>query len=621
MSSSTRPASRATASDTSPSRYVARIDRATGRELDLPILPGELLVQAHRDRHPLDITAQLLASRLAELTGGEWMAREGMRRLRRLGEGVAHALGGMLHDAEVERRALTLLGIGAGPCFRFREVSALTPDEIRDRLAALREGARAALAGLGAGPRFHLLLTGATGFLGKEVLVQALEDPQVAEIVCLLRWNGATGQRAARGAALGLRAVADRGERLLRQLGIRGASARRVRFVQGDIELARLGLGACESSRLRATVTHVVHCAASVTFDDSYESLFRANVVGSRNALAFSLDLQRTPGSPFVAHVAVETSYIHGRLRGEAAREDRLAFPPHFYNNFYELTKAMAAIETERTMLEEGLRVAQLLPSIVVGDARTGNNRGDTKVVNAPVNAFGRVKRALDAVAALSLPERLHASVVGALGARFPADPSAELNLVTVDRVAAGILASLTEPRAVGSRIHLATDRRVRSAEMIAVIREELELDVRLADPTLTRLVTLPLAKAALVALGEPRLGQAFERLGALFGGYVEWGQTVHAVGDDVKVLELPARRPDALGAFRMMCRHARFVQEFGSVRDPDEIARRERLWERAIDEMEFGTGRAAATLSGRQFRRLLECRIELARFRERRPS
>jgi nucleoside-diphosphate-sugar epimerase len=564
------------------------------------------------------ISVQYLASRLVELTGREWLAREGIRRLNRLGGGVAHALGVLLRDPALERRARELLGVvGEGSFFRFRAASELTEEEARGRVAALREGARSALAPLGPGPRLRILLTGATGFLGKEVLVQAAGDPHVAEVICLLRPERAGGARPRRGAAVA--GAEERGTRLLHQLGIRGATARRVRFVEGDVERAHLGLASREVTRLRRTLTHVVHCAASVAFDDSYESLFRANVIGSRNALAFSLDLQRARGTPFVAHVAVETSYIHGRRRRETAREDRLAFPALFYNNFYELTKAMAAIETERTMLHEGLRVAQLLPSIVIGDARTGNNRGDTKVVNGPVNAFGRVKRAVEAGGPLSLPERLRTSIVGLLGTRFPADPSAELNLVTVDRVAAGILASLTEPLAVGARIHLATDRRIRSEQMIRIIREELEVDVRMADPTVTRIVTLPLAKAMLAAVGEPRLGQAFERLGALFGPYVEWGQTVHDVGEDVKLLALPARRPDTVGAFRMMCRHSRFVQEFGTVRDPEEIARRERLWARAIDEMEFGTGRPATSLSGCEFRRLLETRIDLARFRERR--
>ena len=168
----------------------------------------------------------------------------------------------------------------------------------------------------------------------------------------------------------------------------------------------------------------MIHCAASVSFDDAYENSYRANVLGCRNALGFSLGVQRAPGSPFVQHVAIETSYIHGRKKASMAAEEALVFPRHFYNNFYELTKAMASIETDRFMIEEGLRVAQLLPSIVIGDSRTGNNRGDTKVVNAPDQrlrprqagpgaAGGRPRRARadarDREAGHRLPGRPHA--------------------------------------------------------------------------------------------------------------------------------------------------------------------------------------------------------------------
>ncbi len=607
-----------TSPDTSPSRYFARIDRASGREIAGPIQPAELLVHAHRDHHPVDITVQFLASRLVELTGSEWAAKEGVRGLNRLGGRLAAGVGMLLRDPRLEQRTRELLGVAQREfSFRFREPCPLSADELRARLAGLRRDARAALAALGPKPGLRVLLTGATGFLGKEILVQSIADPHVAEVVCLLRRERVRDPRTPR--RLGVIHARERGAQLLHRLRIRGAAARRIRFVEGDMERPGLGLRPAEVRRLQRSLTHVVHCAASVAFDDTYESSFRANVIGSRNVLAFSLGLQRAPGSPFVAHVAVETSYIHGRLRKDVAREDHLAFPARYYNNFYEVTKAMAALETERTMLEHGLRVVQLLPSIVIGDSRTGNNRGDTKVVNAPVNTLGRVKRALDTVSSLPWPERLRTSLVGVLGTRFPADPSAELNLITVDRVAAGVLASLTEPQAIGTRIHLATDRRIRSEQMARVIHDELEIDLRMADPTLTRVVTLPLAKALLGALGEPKLGQAFERLGALFGAYSEWGQPIHDVGDDVKVLALPARRPDTVGAFRMLCRHSRFVQEFGTVRDPDEIARRERLWERTIDEMEFGTGRPATSLPAREFRRLLEARIDLAAFRERR--
>jgi len=62
--------------------------------------------------------------------------------------------------------------------------------------------------------------------------------------------------------------------------------------------------------------------------------------------------------------------------------------------------------------------------------------------------------------------------------------------------------------------------------------------------------------------------------------------------GGDVRILGLPIRRPDTAQTFRMLCRHNRYVQAYGKVRDPDEIARRERIWDSTIDAIEFETGR-----------------------------
>jgi hypothetical protein len=317
--------------------------------------------------------------------------------------------------------------------------------------------------------------------------------------------------------------------------------------------------------------------------------------------------------------VAIETSYIHGRRKRSIAQESALSFPPHFYNNFYELTKAMASIETDRAMVDEGLRVTQLLPSIVIGHSRSGNNRGDTKVVNAPINAFGRAKEALDSLGGSDLATRVKTVVVGRLATSFPADRSAELNLVPVDRVAAGILAALLAPEAIGARIHLATDNRIRSEDVVRITHEELGVNVRLADPTLTRNLTLPLVKAALTALGETRLAEVLEKLGTIFGVYGEWGQPIHDVGNDVRILGLPIRRPDTAQSFRMLCRHNRYVQEFGKVRDPDEIARRERIWTATLEAIEFESGREVAAMSPREFRRLTSERLDLATFQPRR--
>ena len=48
-------------------------------------------------------------------------------------------------------------------------------------------------------------------------------------------------------------------------------------------------------------------------------------------------------------------------------------------------------------------------------------------------------------------------------------------------------------------------------------------------------------------------------------------------------------------------------------MRDADEIARRERLWEKAIEEIEYETGRQVAAIPPREFRQLFADRVELA--------
>ena len=87
-------------------------------------------------------------------------------------------------------------------------------------------------------------------------------------------------------------------------------------------------------------------------------------------------------------------------------------------------------METDQHMVVDGLRVVQLLPAIVIGDSRTGNNRGDTKVVNAPVNAFGRAKEALDALRSTPFGES-KAAAIASVAMVFPADRSALLNSKT----------------------------------------------------------------------------------------------------------------------------------------------------------------------------------------------
>jgi nucleoside-diphosphate-sugar epimerase len=387
------------------------------------------------------------------------------------------------------------------------------------------------------------------------------------------------------------------------------AEREKFRFVAGDVELPDLGIPSEDLTRIRETVTHVIHCAASVAFDDPYETSFRANVSGTLNALRFSQSLQETPESPFIAHLAIETSYIHGRQIKKVAREDEMVFPRNFYNNYYELTKAMASIETERFMLDKGLRVVQLCPAIVIGESRAGNNRGDTKVVNAPVNLFGRAQQTIDTMQGSWL-ERSKGSMLARMACVFPGDPSAEMNLIPVDRVVEGMIAALKRPEAIGERVHLATDNRITSKQMLAIVNEELGAKVRLAEPTLHRTITMPAMSRVLRSVKQDKIANILGKLSTVFGGYSEWGQPVHEVGNDVHLLGLPLPRPNTKHAFRMLCRHNRYVQDFGKVRDLDEMSRREREWLDFIVDLEENLDRPAGDLTADEFRSALKERF-----------
>lgn len=598
-----------------PSRYVEKVSLLTGEVLPDEILPKHLLVHHHRDFHVMDVYARFLISKAVAAGGDVDAVRSRWRGIRKMGKRAVGMMSSLLGARWANALGKKLLGIKTKEYyFRYRKPD-LSREEIEARTAALRIQAATRLGEVmkGPGPWLSVLLTGGTGFLGKEIISQAADDDAIAEMVVLIRGKEIRDRKTKQ--VVRVQSPQERGEELLRQLWLAEHPGRgKFRFVRGDIEEPGLGLEPAERQRLSTRVTHVIHCAASVAFDDPYDNSFRANVLGALNALDLSRELQHAPGSRFVTHISIETSYIHGRQTHAPAREDEIVFPRSFYNNYYELTKCFGSLETDHYMLEKGLPVTQLCPSIVVGDARTGNNRGDTKVVNAPVNTFGRAKEALEKTGGTWV-DRSKAYLLANLATVFPGNPTAELNLVPVDRVVRGILAALRRPSAVGVRVHLATDNRLTSGSISRIAREEIEVDVKLAEPTLHRTVTMPVLTKVLSSLDQPRLAEALKRLGTIFGAYSEWGQPVHEVGNDADVLGLPVPRPVTEYVFRMLCRHNRYVQEFGRIKDLDEISRREKTWHAFVTSLEKRTGKPVGAMSASAFRKAIQAEIDLETF------
>ena len=167
------------------------------------------------------------------------------------------------------------------------------------------------------------------------------------------------------------------------------------------------------------------------------------------------------------------------------------------------------------------------------------------------------------------------------------------------------MLAALTAD-AVGARIHLASERRIRPDEIARVLREELGVKVSPRGPDADADADPAAGKEACSKrLGEQKLAKALERLFQLpcVGVYSEWGQPVHGVGNDVRILGLPRRRPDDLRRVpdAVPAQPLRARASAPRARHTDRPPRAPLLGPR-IEEIQFGTGRPAAALPHAEF-------------------
>jgi thioester reductase-like protein len=198
-----------------------------------------------------------------------------------------------------------------------------------------------------------VLLTGATGFVGREILSRFLERGD-RHIFALVR--------------------ADNDDQAAERLPAHA----RLTAVAGDIEQQDLGLADGTSELVRREVTTVLHCAASVSFDLPLEESRSVNVEGTRRMLEFA---RGCPGLERFSYVS--TAYVSGEPGG-LFREDELAVGQRFRNP-YERSK----FEAELALRSEGrdLPVQILRPSIVVGDSITGRT-SSFNVLYGPLRAF-----------------------------------------------------------------------------------------------------------------------------------------------------------------------------------------------------------------------------------------
>jgi long-chain acyl-CoA synthetase len=278
-----------------------------------------------------------------------------------------------------------------------------------------------------------ILLTGATGIVGCEVVRALLRPGRDETIVALLRGTP--------------REIDESRRRLLRWSDAAPSDAARLTVVAGDVTLPGLGLAGDARSQV-ASIDTVLHAAAVTRFDQSRESAMRNNVAGTVNVLDFA---RQCRGIERIG--IVSTAYVAGRRRGTIG-EDELDLGEGF-NNEYERSKALAECAARKAMAELPIAVYRL--SIVTG-------RGTD----------GTVSRLAGVYPILRL---FHAGLLG----MFPGQPEQRLDLIPADFAAGAICHLLTERFTPGATYHVCAGdaRSLTLAELFPRLAECLAL----ADP------------------------------------------------------------------------------------------------------------------------------------------
>lgn len=301
--------------------------------------------------------------------------------------------------------------------------------------------------------RDGVLLTGATGFVGMQVLARYLErTPQ--HVYALVR--GSSPHHAKR-----------RIEQCLALLfGERHPYRERVTAVCGDLRRPQLGPAAAgDRDKLAERVKEIVHAGASVSFGLDLGESRAINLEGTRRVLELGELCQERGGLHRLSYVS--TAYVSGEHDG-CFSEDELDVGQTFRNS-YEQSK----FEAEQLVQERRgrLPITVLRPSIIVGESSTGWTTS-FNVIYWPIKAFAR----------------------GAYAA-LPARRQAPVDVVPVDYVADAILELTQAPEARDGTFHLTAGRSASSVgEVVDLTASYFDRPApRLLDPSLYRRAVHPL--------------------------------------------------------------------------------------------------------------------------------
>jgi alcohol-forming fatty acyl-CoA reductase len=289
-----------------------------------------------------------------------------------------------------------------------------------------------------------VLLTGATGFVGKvvlESLVRRRTELGIERVFALVRANDTAHASARFRAAVTASACFAAHARGWEQL---------VEVLPGDVTLPGLGLSVLARERVVAEATHVIHCAASVEFTLPLAEAFAVNTCGALHALELASACAR-----LVSYVGVSTAYVtpHPDPYGQRVHraEEQLAPLPRDPEQLFAALLAGSVDET-RLLAETGHPNTYTLTKCLAEHlvARRAGELPVTLVRPSIVSASRThpVPGWIDSPAAFAgFVVMIGTGKLRVLGG----DPGTRLDVVPCDAVAERIVASAFDPPARGA--------------------------------------------------------------------------------------------------------------------------------------------------------------------------
>jgi nucleoside-diphosphate-sugar epimerase len=297
---------------------------------------------------------------------------------------------------------------------------------------------------------FHLI-TGGTGFIGSAIILELLRQTDV-KVIGIVRPGTKTANERL------WDVLENAGRAYNYDPCVLRAIKERCRALPGDLNDKHCGI-----ARDLPHITQFWHCAASLRYEDRYQSeIYATNVVGTLHALDLARHLGISKSFNYIS-----TAYVAGQRTGIIPEQ---LMTENWTHNHYEASKVEAEAIVAKTM-DFPTRI--LRPSIVIGHSRTFS------VVNSFSGMYGFMRKLLQFKGAMS---RVQAGLLSREPVQMRVDANALLNLVPVDlvaRQAVRIAFSSSQKRI----FHLTNATPPTAAEFLSLLFQDIEMK----QPVLTK--------------------------------------------------------------------------------------------------------------------------------------